>query len=298
MPSATTRELVGWNVVVIARDEAERLDACLDRLAAELRARAGPAPGGVNADRITVVLNGCRDASHEVTRRFAQASGLEVRGFEIAFADKSNAWNQYVHELAPMADLHIFVDGYTRVAPGSLAALAAALAADPHAHAASGLPGGRGAAAYRRTVQRDGGLHGSLHALRGSFVERIRLAGLRLPVGLYRGDGLIGSFAMHDLDPATAWDPARVAQVERATWSAQAFAPPDLWRHLRRRVNQARGRLESAAVKRIIYRYRRRRLRGPAPLCRHDAGRLSGGLPAGASRLARPRRGRGRAWPG
>jgi len=146
------------------------------------------------------------------------------------------------------------VDGYATLAPGSIAALVAALARTPRANAATGLPSaGRSATRQREGLLRNGGLHGSLHALPGHFVARIRAAGLRLPVGLYRGDGLIGSFAMHDLDPANAWDTSRVVPVADATWGLPRFNLAQVPKHVRRRVNQARGRLESAAIKEIIY---------------------------------------------
>ncbi len=199
-------------------------------------------------------LNGCTDASRAVVENFAAGTRLPVAGYEIAFADKSNAWNQYIHALAPDAAAHIFIDGYAAIEPGSLAALAAGLDGAAHASAATGVPStGRSAAAWTEMAHRCGALHGSLHALRGGFVERIRRAGLRLPIGLYRGDGLVASMVMHDLDPASERDRARIAVVDAATWRGPGYRLADLPRHLRRRVNQARGRLESAAIQRIIY---------------------------------------------
>jgi hypothetical protein len=101
-------------------------------------------------------------------------------------------------------------------------------------------------------------LHGSLHALRGSFVARIAALGLRLPVGLYRGDGLLGSMVMHDLDAATnPWNPARIAVAAGASWQVRPLSllrPADLRRYWNRRIQQARGRLEDAALREAIYR--------------------------------------------
>ena len=154
----------------------------------------------VAADAVSLTSNfgaacdGTTDDSAAAVRRFAARSGIPVQLFDIPFADKSNAWNQYVHALAPPAALHVFVDAYATVTPGAIRALAAALAENPGALAAAALPScGRSAPAQRCQMRKSPALHGSLHALRGDFLDRIRAAGIRLPVGLYRGDGLIGS---------------------------------------------------------------------------------------------------------
>lgn len=235
-----------WSVVVIARNEADRLESCLDHIVNELRDRSAC---------VTVILNGTRDRSAEIAQRFVAGVTIPSQAFDIPFADKSNAWNQYVYGIAPEASMHTFVDGYAYAAPGSLDALATALAADPNAHAATGMPSGTpGAAAQHEGMLRDGGLHGSLHALRDDFLQRIRTHGLRIPVGLYRGDGLIGSIAMHNCDSAVCpWDRNRVALVPEATWRAREINLKTLVRHLRRQVNQARGKLESGAIKSVIY---------------------------------------------
>jgi hypothetical protein len=234
-----------WSIIVIARNEASRLTGCLDRIAREA--------AGVDAC-ITVILNGCGDDSRQRVNHFASTINLPFAAYEIAFADKSNAWNQYIHVSAPVATHHLFVDGYAWIAPGSLTAFAEALDAADHAHAATGVPSaGRSAASQRRALRDQGGLHGSLHVLRGSFVERIRATDTYLPIGLYRGDGLIGSFCMHDLDTATPWDKSRVAVAEAATWGLPSPTIGDVPRFLRRRINQARGRMENAAIRAAIY---------------------------------------------
>src|SRR5690242_9050779 len=96
------------SVAVFARNEAAGLQDCLRALAVAL--------GGLDAS-ITVVLNDTADDSAGSVRRFAGSSPHPVRLFEIRFGDKSNAWNQYVHALAPAASMHVFVDAYAVVAP-------------------------------------------------------------------------------------------------------------------------------------------------------------------------------------
>lgn len=240
---------IALSIAVFARNEAASLADCLEAL--------DHAVEGLSAT-FTVVLNGTTDASAATVDAFAATSRHKVQVFDIPFADKSNAWNQYVHALAPAAALHVFVDAYARVTPGAVRALATTLAEHPFAHAAAALPScGRSAAAQRAQMRRSPSLHGSLHALRGDFLDRIRAAGIRLPVGLYRGDGLIGSLAVHDLDAlANRWNTDRIALAEEATWQVPPLVPwrpRDLRRLWNRRIQQARGQLEDAALKAFIY---------------------------------------------
>ncbi|MFC7474214.1 hypothetical protein ACFQS7_07615 [Dankookia sp. GCM10030260] len=240
---------VAISVAVFARNEAAGLQDCLRALDVAL--------DGLDAS-LTVVLNGTTDDSGGAVRRFAAAARHSLRLFDIPFADKSNAWNQYVHALAPEAGMHVFVDAYATVTPGAIRALAAALAEQPRALAAAALPScGRSAPAQRQQMRRAPSLHGSLHALRGDFLDRVRAAGIRLPVGLYRGDGLIGSLVVHDLDAlANPWDTDRIALAEDATWKVATlspFRPRDLHRLWNRRIQQARGRFEDAALKECLY---------------------------------------------
>lgn len=238
-----------WSIVIFARDEAASLGRCFDALAL--------ATAGARAE-VSLVLNGTSDSSQEVAPGLMRAAGLQGQVWSIQHADKSNAINQYFHRLRPAAEMHVFLDAYAAVAPDALRRLAARLAAEPLARAVAAVPSsGRSAAALRADMLQNPGLHGSLFALRESFVQRIAAAGLRLPVGLYRGDGLIGSYAMHDLDPVSSpWRPPHIAVEGGATWDLRPLRPwhpADLRRHLRRLVQQGRGRMESAAIRATIY---------------------------------------------
>ncbi|WP_431282444.1 glycosyltransferase [Humitalea sp. 24SJ18S-53] len=239
----------GWSVAVFARNEAANLPACLHALA-----RAGLGPRG----HVTVLLNGCSDASPTVAAEALRAEDLAGRVFAIPQGDKANAVNAFLHALRPAASTYFFVDGYAAVAPDALRRLDQSLRDKPVANAAAAVPStGRSAEALRRSMVAYPGLHGSLFALRGSFVDRIVADGLRLPVGLYRGDGLLGSFVMHDLDSATGgWLNERLEVNLDATWVSPHLRPwrwQDLRRHWYRLVQQARGRLQWAALCEAIY---------------------------------------------
>lgn len=239
-----------WSVAIFARNEAAALGDCLHHLAAAARYQDVVA---------TVLLNGTRDGSHAALRDVLDGLDLRARVYEIPYADKANAINQFIHRVRPEAETYFFLDGYVSMAEPALGEMAATLAAAPQAHAVASLPTqGRSAAAMRQAIITRKAIAGGLFGLTGAFVRDLAASGLRLPVGYYRGDGLLGSFAVHDLDClARPWNLERVVVAERAEW---ATPPRSLWRwrdlqrHLHRKVRQGRGRLEDAAVTDLIYR--------------------------------------------
>ncbi len=136
--------------------------------------------------------------------------------------------------------------------------MAAALSAHPTALIASGVPTtGRSANATRAKTLQGGVVNGQFYAITPEFANRFVAAGFRLPLQLYRGDGLLGSMAAHDFDAsATEWDNARVVGVGEATFEISPLSVlkwRDIRRQYRREIRQARGRLENEAVKSIIY---------------------------------------------
>ncbi|WP_439596822.1 hypothetical protein [Falsiroseomonas sp.] len=242
-----------WSVAVFGRNEAARIGACLRAIA-----RAGREAGPDVALHVTVLLNGTTDGSPALAATALRAAGLEGAVYEVPHPDKSHALNLFLHALRPPAALYVCIDAYAEIWPDSLNRLAARLERQPEALAAAAVPSsGRSAAALRQGMLRHSGLHGSLFALRAAFVERLAAAGLRLPVGLYRGDGLLGSFLLHDLDAAQGgWEGWRIAVEPAASWTTPRWQPwrwQDLRRHLHRLVRQGRGRLESAALRSLIY---------------------------------------------
>jgi hypothetical protein len=240
---------LAWSIAVFGRNEAASIGECLRAIA---RAGQGHTP------HVTVLLNGTTDGSQALAGRALREEGLAGCVYDIPHGDKSHAVNLFLHELRPRAETYFCVDAYARLRPDALRHLAARLDAQPKALAAAAVPStGRSAPALRRMMLEQSGLHGSLFALRGAFVDRLVAAGLRLPVGLYRGDGMLGAFVLHDLDAAQGgWDTGRIAVTPEASWTTPDWQPwrwRDLRRHLRRLVQQGRGRLESAAIRSVIY---------------------------------------------
>jgi hypothetical protein len=262
-PPAPPLAEASLSAVVIGRNEAARIGLCLRALAR--------AAGGLPL-HVTVLLNGTSDASAAVAAAALRETGLPGRIYDIPHGDKAHAINLFLHRLRPPAATYVFVDAYAEVQPDALLRLAGRLEAAPFAQAAAAVPStGRSAAALGREMQIHPGLHGSLFALRGSFVARLAAAGARLPLGLYRGDSLLGSMVAHDLDAARGgWVDTRIAVEPLASWVTPPGQPwrwRDLRRHFRRLVQQGRGRLEWP------------------PICAAIRGEGYGALPADANRM-------------
>ena len=239
-----------WNVAVYCQNEEKRLQGCLERVITALTGR--PA-------LITVILNGSRDRSLEIARRVATAGGpIEI--FQICSGDKSNAINQFIYTLRSPARVYGAVDGYAYIASASFRAMEERLEADARAVAVTGIcANGRTMnLATQNTLTVGGQLHGQLHAFRRDFFDRMVARRIKLPIGTYWGDGLLGSMAAHNLDALSQpWENSRIAGVAAATYEIPMLSPlkfDDVRRQLRRKVRQMRGQIQNAAISELIYR--------------------------------------------
>ncbi len=188
-------------IVVMAHNEERRIGACLASL-----------PLGEAGIETHVIVNGSSDRTAAIARSHA---GVRVHEYEQG--GKARSWDRFVLDEAGPADAFVFVDGDAEVAPGSIPALLATLADNPQANAASGMPlNGRGAAKYRQTMIAQAGLFGDLYALRGSFVDRLRASGIRLPEDLIGDDSLIGALAKTDLGHEDHWRDTRIVPCAAA----------------------------------------------------------------------------------
>jgi glycosyltransferase involved in cell wall biosynthesis len=182
--------LVAWSICIFACNEERLLPRCL---AALERAR-----GGGNYV-VHVMENGSTDDTARVAREAAD-DDERLRVHELAVGDKASAWNEYVHGVAPKADMHVFIDGDIRPAAGAFEALARALESSPHAYAAAALPAsGRSQRAWRERLEREHYLSGNLYALRGTTIDLFRERAIRLPAGAVGEDGLLSYLFVTDL---------------------------------------------------------------------------------------------------
>ena len=240
-------------VVIASRETAHTLLATLDALQ---RALQPPA-------LIDVVVNGNPALASQLltllrSRQLLQRStSSALRLWTLALGDKAHSMNEYLHRIWPGHAPAYFVDGYVRVRADAPALLAQALAADPGALAAAGVPGsGRTAAAMRAQMRDEGGLHGNFFLLGVPALKALRAMDFRLPVGLYRTDATLGAALSFGLDPSkNGWEPLRFIHVEdRARWDVDAepwWRLSEIRTRWRRRQRQAQGALENRAVRNL-----------------------------------------------
>lgn len=211
---------------------------------------------------IDVLVNGNDGLASALASRYraphhAASPLTTLRIWRLPIHDKALTWNVFIHSIAPDADVVFFVDGYAGVAPSALTRLADRLRESHVALAASAVPSvGRSASLMREHMLIEPQIHGSLYALRGDTVKALRQAAFRMPIGMYRVDGLLSSVVALGLAPESSqWSYERIAIAPDATWSRRPDALTSrrgVRTHLRRLVCQAFGVLESQAFRELL----------------------------------------------
>lgn len=239
-----------WTVAIIAaRESIETLARCIK---ATLTACASH--GAV----IDVVING-NPALAEQAATLVRSGTLDqgpstMRVWSIAVGDKAHAWNQYVHHIWPGSEIAYFLDGYVEARRDAFGALSRRLAEAPEALGVTGVPSaGRSAAKTREYMLQHGGIQGNMHALSGAAMAGMRERGLRLPLGLYRTDSLVGAFLLLNLAPESAkWEPKRMVVAGDATWDIpgqSSLTFRNVKAQFKRILRQAQGELENRALR-------------------------------------------------
>lgn len=212
-----------WVFAVFAHNEAANIAACIDSIVAA---------AGSHLIRIHILANGCTDQTASVVaQKQSEIDGISLTAIKLA--DKANAWNHYVHELAATASTHFFVDGDVTLDPESLQRLDAVLASSPAVNAAAAVPGnGRDRTDWIKRMVEHGRVSGGLYALRGAFVGDARAQGIRLPVGLIGDDFLVSALAKGITSADAIYRPDRkLAVVTDAVFRFHALPGTSL-RHL------------------------------------------------------------------
>jgi Glycosyl transferase family 2 len=232
-------------IAVLAHNEERRIARCLRSL-----------PLADPDVAVHVVVNGSSDQTAEIAREIA-APHPNVRVHVYEEGGKARSWNQLVFgDLSGFSETHVFVDGDAEIAAGSVPALVRALAQHPGANASSGLPlNGRNAASYRSEVEAVGGLFGDLYAVRGTFLDRMKQRGLRLPRDVVGDDGLIASLAKTDLAGLEDWDDRRVAPCRAAGFYCEETSlarPRTLRTQYRRMINYSVRHFQNRIISHIL----------------------------------------------
>ncbi|WP_207536997.1 glycosyltransferase family 2 protein [Sabulicella rubraurantiaca] len=208
------------SVAVFAYNEENGIGACLDAIGA----CAQEAQVTVH-----VLINGCTDGTEASVRAY-KPSGFEVVPVVIRRGDKSNAWNHYVHEVAPLESAtHVFTDGDCRMVPGTLRGFLSSFGRHPEAMGCAALPvSGRSQTEFRAKLARGREMAGNLYALRSEAVRRFREIGVRLPFGMFGEDGLVTMLVKHDLDPRSPRREERIAVSEEGGFAFEPLSPLSL----------------------------------------------------------------------
>jgi glycosyltransferase involved in cell wall biosynthesis len=239
-----------WNVAVFCRNERWSIDRCINSIADASRDRR---------TLITLIVNGSSDDSATLALEVARRRNIPIAIYIIEHGDKANAINHFFYTLREPAHYYFFIDAYVQIGPNALASMESCLEKRHEAVAATGVAmNGRTMIRATAPTLTDGQrMHGQLHALRPDFIDRLVARQLRLPIGLYYGDGLIGSMVLHNLDALNnEWVPKRIASDPEATYAIpmlSLFRIRDLKRQLHRKIRQMRGRLENLAIRSIVY---------------------------------------------
>ncbi|WP_180126206.1 hypothetical protein [Rhodoferax sp. BLA1] len=250
-----------WTVVIFAcRESLSQLRQTLD--AAKVSA--------TSCAVIHVLINGnsalasafAQDLTQRQVSSTKDEGGPAVQVWSIPLGDKANAWNQYIHQIWAGEEIAFFIDGYVRVKANAIELLGHAVINNDHALGGSGVPTmGRTAMALRQDIITNLGFHGNFCCIKGAAIRQMRDQHIRLPMGLYRTDGLMRAILVYSLDPGRhAWDESRIHVHPDATWQID----PAHWWHIqdvhaffKRYFRQLRGTLENAALKDHLTRRRR-----------------------------------------
>ena len=219
-----------WPVAVFAHNEERHIVACLESIS---KASA------THPVRAYVLANGCRDATAERVREFARNRSW-VTLIDIKIGDKANAWNVFMHEIAPEGDSFFFVDGDITVLPGSFDSLHAGLNTSREANAAAAVPAcGRSRSQQCRYVTDLRLVLGNLYAIKGVFASRIRAQRVKIPVGYVGDDAFVTDISKWNLDPTGPFVNERVIPCIGARFSFEslsALRPADAILYFKRRV--------------------------------------------------------------
>jgi glycosyltransferase involved in cell wall biosynthesis len=146
---------------------------------------------------IRVLVNGATDDTLAIARAFAQRDA-RVHAIDICVGDKCNAWNVMVHELAPEADAHVFMDGDCWASPNAVEHIVSRLR-ETGTCGVAGLPlSVKAGSALDMNVRQDGWVLGPLYAVSAGHMAHLRAQDIRLPIGLFGNDHMITRFLRAD----------------------------------------------------------------------------------------------------
>ena len=204
-----------WLVAIFAHNEARNIIACLDSLQSATN----------HPLECFVLANACTDRTEALVREYG-ANHPNVHLVSIALGDKAT------HGMCSCTKSH----HPGRHDTASLTAMCAPRPARstpwcsrcrcirrPMAH----RPCQKAGAVLPRSRRHAGpvGVAGNLYGLRGTFVDRIRTQGIKMPIGTIGEDALMGAMLKWDLRGDTRWDNSRVIVAREAGFEFDSVSP-------------------------------------------------------------------------
>ncbi len=173
-----------------------------------------------------ILANGCTDSTEDIVRSL-QKEHPNIHLVSIPLADKANAWNYYVHKLAPDAALHFFIDGDVIVEPNALSAIATTMDMNSEIIAVGGVPVvGRDQLDIIERMISLGRVSGGLYALRDSFLRLLHQNDVKIPIGFIGEDFLVSALVKDMMNFQGIYIPSPLLQIERqAGFSFRQLSP-------------------------------------------------------------------------
>jgi glycosyltransferase involved in cell wall biosynthesis len=198
--------------------------------------------------QITIVANGCTDRTYEVALATLQEfASCRYVVKNLAYGDKCNAWNFYVHQLLPDTDVHFFVDSDVTFTYKAFAVLFDGLIATDKL-AIAGLPlTGRNIDFYTELTLKYACLYGGLYGLRHEFLNKLRSQNIKLPIGLSWIDAQLTKMINHNLEPAKDDYQGRVTCIPGVGYEFDSLKPwklADIRLYINRLVRYKSGQLQ------------------------------------------------------
>jgi glycosyltransferase involved in cell wall biosynthesis len=206
----------------------------------------------VNCDhritKLTVVANGCTDQTVEIAKKAMENAKIPCEVVELSIGDKCNAWNEYIYNHLPKADVHFFVDSDVTFTEKAFPRLLEKLVSSPDKNAVTGLPQtGRNIRQYSELAKRYSCLFGNLYGLKNEFVQRLTEQKIRLPVGLSWIDAQITKLVNDNLEYHKDDYQHRVTFVDGVGYcfeSLKPWKPEDIRLYINRICRYKTGQLQ------------------------------------------------------
>lgn len=209
---------------------------------------------------INVLINGNEALFDKVKDKLTEMNAKDMTLINLSiysynFGDKANAWNQYFYMLKPEAKFHVFIDGYVYVEKNTFVKLATEYDKSPFV-AATGVPSiGRTAQKLKEQMISEGGIHGNLCILTDTAVNEIVNKSFRIPVYLYRVDGLVGAIINFNFSPKeNKWNSKNIKVFADLTWSLdeKKLSLEDVFSQFKRMKRQLIGSIENKAIREYL----------------------------------------------